>query len=115
MASLKKRTAIAVTVGLWLAAAGSAMALTHRLNRGLGARAPGFAIAPSSGDPAPVALAEQRVLYVPSIVIGAPWPHSPARVSPPASSTPVARDVSEMGCSHSRELDMGSGRVEACK
>lgn len=115
MASLKKRTAIAVTVGLWLAAAGSAMALTHHLNRGLGARVPGFEIAPSSGAPAPVALAEQRVPYVPPIVIGAPWPHRPAMVSPAAPSTPVARDVSEMGCSHSRELDMGSGRVEACK
>jgi hypothetical protein len=115
MASLKKRTAIAVTVGLWLAAAGSATALTHHLNRGLGARALGFEVARSSGAPAPAALAEQRVLYVPPIVIGAPWPHRPASVATRTPSSPVARDLSEMDCSHSRELDMGSGRVEACK
>jgi hypothetical protein len=115
MASLKKRTAIAVAVGLWLAAAGSAAALSHHLNHGLGARAPGFEVARSSGAHAPADLAEQRVLYVPLIVIGAPWPHRPASVSTPAPSTPAARDVSEMDCAYSRELDMGSGRVEACK
>ncbi len=115
MASLKKRTAIAVTVGLWLAAAGSAAALSYHLNRGLGARAPEFEVARPSGALAPAPLAEQRVLYVLPILIGAPWPHRPASVTTPAPSTPVARDGPEMECTHSRELDIGSGRVEACR
>jgi hypothetical protein len=112
MAILKQRTAINVTVGLWLAAAGSAAALTHQLNRGTDPRA---AVAWSFGEPARAPLAEQRVLYVGPVVITAPWPKSPVSVRAPAPSTPIARDVYEMGCTHSRELDIGSGRVEFCE
>lgn len=112
MAIVKQRTAIAVTVGLWLAAAGSAAALTHHLNRGTDPRA---AVALSFGAPARAAPAEQRVLYVGPVVIAAPWPKPPVSVSAPAPSTHIARDVYEMGCTHSRELDIGSGRVEFCE
>jgi hypothetical protein len=115
MAILKQRTAIAVTVGLWLAAAGSAAALGRHLSRGPDPRPPVFEGARSFGEPARAPLAEQRVLYVGPVVITAPWPKSPVSVRAPAPSTPIARDVYEMGCTHSRELDIGSGRVEFCE
>ena len=123
MTSVKTRTAIAVTVGLWLAAAGTAAAFTYHLNRGLDSQPPGQEVARSSGSvvarlsggPAPASLTAQRVLCIPTIEIVAPWPHRPARISTPAPSTPVARDIAEMGCSPSRELDIGSGRVQFCE
>jgi hypothetical protein len=123
MASVKTRTAIAVTVGLWLAAAGTAAAFTYHLNRGLDsqppgsevARSPGTEVARSSGGPAPASVTGERVLSIPTIEIVAPRPRRPARISTPAPSTPVARDISEMGCSPSRELDIGSGRVRFCE
>ena len=114
MAILKKRTAIAVTAGLWLAAAGSAAALHHHLNRRLDPQA-GSETSRSPGCPASAPLAAERVLYVPTIEIVAPWPYVSVRAGVPTPSTPVARDVSAMGCTYSRELDIGSGRVQFCE
>jgi hypothetical protein len=114
MASLKKRTAIAVTASLWLAAAGSAAAFTYQLNRRLDPQPHGVETAGSLGGRAPASLAAQRMLYVPTLVIIAPWPHRLASVNMRAPSTPVAREISEMGCRRSRELDIGSGLVQFC-
>jgi len=115
MATLKRRTAIAVTVGLWLAAAGSAAALGVHLNRGIHPGTPGFGTVRSVQGPAPATLVEPQVLSVAPVVIAAPWPQRPASASGLTPSTPVARDILEMGCAHSRELDIGSGRVESCE
>ena len=115
MASLKKKTAIAVTASLWLAAAGSAAAFAYHLNRSLDPRSHGSETFRSPDALSLAALAVQPVLYVPPLVIMAPWPHRLASVNVRAPSTPVTRDISEMGCTHSRELDMGSGIVQFCE
>jgi hypothetical protein len=70
---MKKRIAVAVTVAVWLAAFGSAAALSHHVNRAshLGT------IAEPSAPPlsaAPASLSEpvselQPVIYVPTVVI----------------------------------------------
>jgi hypothetical protein len=75
---MKKRTAIAVTLGVWIAAVGSAAALTYDLNRPLQLAS----VAPrreSPFDTANAAVAgpppEQSVLYIPDITIVGTAPH----------------------------------------
>ena len=112
MKAMKKRTAIAVTMGVWVAAVGSAAALTYELNRPVHwADANPRGVAPTGNTAHAVAqpVAElQPVIYVPAItVVG--------RVHPPAlAHRPKPVDISTMHCTAWRELDMGSGRVQVC-
>src|SRR5579863_4330726 len=109
---------VAVTVGVWLAASGSAAALTYELGRApVGQSAPAL----SARAPAPVEspalekaeATESRLLYLPPARIVAPRPrtNAVARAAPPA----VARDISGMICADWRDLDMGSGHVQVCQ
>ncbi len=118
MKPMKKRTAIAVTVAVWMAALGSAAALTYDLNR-----TPHIAKAhlanvtsqtafPSSA--APTALTQpapeaQPVLYIPTITIV-------GTLRRPVDSKQVpATDISKMRCTDWRGLDIGSGHVQVCE
>jgi hypothetical protein len=118
MMPMKKRTAIAVTVGVWIAAVGSAAALTYDLNRTPQIAKPHFAnaashpVIPSSA--APVAFVqpalEQPVLYIPTITIVGTVRR------PLDSEKPVpAADISKMTCTDWRGLDIGSGHVQVCE
>ncbi len=118
MTSMKRRTAIAVAVGVWLAAVGSAAALTYDLNRPLrsaGATLEGAVAAPLV--PVHAALSEPPseppvpVLYVstPTIVRAAP-----RRPVAPGTTKPIT-EISEMRCADWRELNMGSGHVQVCE
>jgi hypothetical protein len=114
MIVMKKRTAIAVGVGMWVAAMGSAAALTRELNRPLhwAGGTPNVA-APTSDTPAP-AVAQPAaelppVIYVPAVtVVGTV--HRPILAREPKP----AKDIAEMHCADWRGLVMGSGRVQVC-
>jgi hypothetical protein len=104
---------IALTLGVWLAALGSAGALTYDLSRPLlsadatprlAATADHGAIGARVSDLSPV-------LYVPTITVVAQRPHRAAVVTPVQKP---ATDISHMRCADWRELDMGSGQVEVC-
>jgi hypothetical protein len=113
MTEMKKSTAIAVTVAVWVAAAGSAAALAYDLNRPLSGGAASQLVVPLSAERAAVAKPAQepeRVLYIPTITIVAQAPRRPA-----VSSAPKPRDLSQMHCANWRELDLGSGHVQVCE
>ncbi len=91
MATLKKQMATALLAGAWLAAVGSAAAFGYRGRPHVPpkSREPRVAVecpsAPSSsGQTAASVLgftgesASERVLFVPSVTIAAPWPHREA-------------------------------------
>jgi hypothetical protein len=116
MAGMKKRTAVAVTVGVWVAGLGSAAALTYDLNRPLY-----YPLTTISRPAVPALDARsatviepvqelQSVLYVPTVTIVATIPR-PAAVR----RATQAVDISSMHCSEWRDLDMGSGRVQTCE
>ena len=115
MSGMKRRTAIVVGVGAWIAALGSAGALTYDLNRALplaGARselaAPVDAAPAALVEPAP---AEPPVLYVSTFtVVG----EAPRRRVVTVKPKPVP-EISQVHCAEWRELDMGSGRVRVCE
>jgi len=115
MTSMKRRTAIAVTVGVWVAGLGSAAALTYDLNRPMhlaGARSP--LAKPINAEQAAVAepvLELQPVLYIPTITVVGQLPHGPGVTREPKPAV----DISLMHCADWRELDMGSGRVQICE
>jgi len=114
MTSMKRRTAIAVTVGVWVAALGSAAALTYDLNRPMHlAGATAQLAVPIHAERAAVAesvLELQPVLYIPTITVVGQMPHRPGVREPKP-----AVDISRMQCADWRELDMGSGRVQVCE
>jgi len=112
---MKKRMAIVVTVGVWVAALGSAAALAYELNRplrvadGTSERAAPIENAESAAIARPVLA--PPVLYVPTItIVGRALPR-PAAVE---VSKPIV-DISQMHCADWRGLDMGSGRVQVCE
>jgi hypothetical protein len=112
MVAMKKRTAVAVTMGVWVAALGSAAALAYELNRPVHWAEAISKVAAPIGNAAyagaqPVAELSP-VIYVPAVtVVGTV--HRPALAPGPK---PV--DISKMHCAAWRELDMGSGRVQVC-
>jgi hypothetical protein len=105
---------IALTLGVWVAALGSAGALTYHLSRPL----PSADATPGMAAPANLGhglIAEQvselsPVLYIPTITVVGQRPHR-AVVTPEKNA---ATDISHMRCEEWRELDMGSGQVEVC-
>jgi len=111
---MKKRLAIAVTVGVWLAALGSAAALSYHWNRAshltsvAEPSAPPLSAAPASFSE-PVS-ESQPVIYVPTLTIRG-RPHEPST----RSSSKQTVGMSEMNCADWRGLDMGSGRVRVCE
>ncbi len=112
MASFKK-AAVAVTLGVWTSALGSAAALAFVLNRPL---EPRILPEPSTAHtsvghllgPAPV----EPLVQAPTVVRVAP----PARKPPAArpATPPEPRDLGQMKCNEWRELQVGSGRVQVC-
>jgi hypothetical protein len=110
-----KRVLVALTVAVWLAAAGSAAALTYELNRPLTVRETGspprpvFATARDTNVirtsvPAPV-------LQLPTVTIAGRAAH---RAVPDRTSRPPT-DIAAMRCKDWQELQMGSGRVQVCE
>jgi hypothetical protein len=114
MTTMKRRTAIAVTVGIWLAAAGSAAALTYDLNRPLHlAKTTSLRAAPVDAMHAAAPVPEiESVLVIPTITVVGRAPRNRNRTVAPE---PKAREISDMVCSDWRDLDMGSGRVQVCE
>lgn len=119
MGAMNKRTAIAVTVGLWIAALVSATALAYELNRTPHLAGPHMANVTSQfATPAPAARTvlaptapeSQSVLYIPTVTIVGLFRRSVDSEKP----TPRA-DISEMQCTDWRGLDIGSGKVQVCK
>jgi hypothetical protein len=113
MTEVKRNTAIAVTVAVWVAAVSSAAALAYDLNRPLSGRAASQLVVPLPAARAAVAKPTQElepVLYIPTITIVAQAPRRPA-----VSTAPKPRDLSQMNCANWRELDLGSGRVQVCE
>jgi hypothetical protein len=119
MRALTKRALVALTVSVWIAAVGSAAALTYDLNQPLQWRtAPSDASPPAGASPvlaavapaAPVAAREEAVLRIPTVTIV-------GRIAPRAvpAPAPTTRDISEMRCKEWRDLDMGSGHVQVCE
>jgi len=105
---------MALTLGVWVAALGSAGALIYDLSRPL----PSADATPRVAEPANLghdAIVEQvselsPVLFIPTItVVG----QRPLRALVTAGKRP-AIDISHMRCADWRELDMGSGQVEVC-
>jgi hypothetical protein len=115
MTGMKRRTAIAVGVGLWIGGLGSAVALTYDLTRKLPlAGATSQPAAPINASGAALAVPVSGlppVIYVPTITIVAQGPHRSAVVREPK---PV-KEIGQMQCADWRELDMGSGRVRVCE
>jgi hypothetical protein len=110
MVVMKKRTAIAVTMGVWVAALGSAAALTYELNRPLHWAGVMSQLVAPIRNTAYGAVAElQPVIYVPTVtVVGTLKDAARARGPKPT------KEISKMHCADWRELDMGSGRVQVC-
>lgn len=120
MLTMKNRTAVAVTLGVWLAAIGSAAALTYDLNRPLlpepvTARLVEPLHAAHSAAITEATSPREHLLVVPTITLVAQnvqRTHAP--VVNEAVATPSLRDISQMHCADWRELDMGSGHVQVC-
>jgi len=115
MTSTKRRTMIALTLGVWFAALGSAGALTYDLSRPLQSAnaTPQLAAATNLDHCAIGAQVSDLapVLYIPTITVVGQRPHGAAVVTP-VQKPPT--DISRMHCADWRELDMGSGQVEVC-
>jgi hypothetical protein len=105
---------IAVTVGVWVAALGSAGALTYDLSRAVpSAGATSLLAAPVNLGHA--ATTEQvselsPALYIPTVTVVGKMPHRAVVTPGPKPAT----DIFHMRCAEWRELDMGSGQVEVC-
>jgi hypothetical protein len=114
MNPMKKHTALAVTVGVWIAALGSAAALTYDLNptpRPAPEAPSGLtATTPKPSLPVKPAAEPSPVLMIPPVTIVAAVPRAPVAK---AAKPPV--DITAMHCADWRSLDMGSGRVQVCQ
>jgi hypothetical protein len=101
----------AITVFVWIAAVGSAAALTYNLNRPL--------VYPNDGAPPPP-ISSPAVLALESAAITMPTPEihvATAAGRRAAVPSPVAReprDIAAMHCSEWHELQAGSGHVQIC-
>jgi hypothetical protein len=118
MRPMNKRTAIAVTVSVWIAALGSATALAYDLNRTPHLARPHSAnvtsqfATPAPAAPtvfAPPAPEVQSVLYIPTITIVGSMRRADSEKPAPRA------DISEMRCTDWRGLDIGSGHVQVCE
>jgi hypothetical protein len=116
--AMKKRALVAITAGVWLAAIGSAAALTYDLNRPLHADKPlrdNHAVtdtaAPSTEAPRPPTKeATPTVQMMPTFtVVG--YVHAPRASHPAPKPLP---DIAKMHCGQPRQLEMGSGHVQEC-
>jgi hypothetical protein len=115
MLAMNKKAASAVTLGVWVAALGSAAALAFTLNRvphgpdvASQVAAP-FAAAPAPAGPVAEPPSESpSVLYLPSFTIVG----QVHRALPTPHPTP---DIAKMHCTDWRGLDIGSGRVQVCE
>jgi hypothetical protein len=117
MSTMKKHTAIGVTVSVLVATLGSAAAVAYDLSR-----TPRLPSATSElaapFKPAPAGFAQpvsglQPVLYIPTLTIVGRF-HPPPVVRA-ARALKAAADTAQMQCTSWRELDMGSGRVQVCE
>jgi hypothetical protein len=117
MLAMNKRTVSAVTLGVWIAALGSAAALAFTLNRaphGLDmssppAEVPLTTVSASAAFPQTVSELPS-VVYVPiATIVG--QVHRPLAS---AQRTP-ATDIAKMHCTDWRGLDIGSGHVQVCQ
>jgi hypothetical protein len=114
MANKKIPTAIAVTLGVWIAALGSAAALTYDLNRPLYARG-------TTGPPIEVPLNQTQLAPAKRISVAQPVldvrPFTIiGRYRPTLPRVPKTFDnLSGKKCADWRELEMGSGRVQLCE
>jgi hypothetical protein len=115
MTDKNRRTMMAVTLGVWVAALGSAGALTYDLGRPLqpAAGAAWRLMEPVNANRAGIAEPVSDlspVLYIPTITVIGQLPHRVVvtRLAEPAT------DVSRRHCAEWRELDMGSGQAEVC-
>jgi hypothetical protein len=117
--AMKKRALVAATVGVWLAAIGSAAALTYDLNRPLHAEGrlqdnqavTDTAAASTEAPRPPVKEATSTVQRMPTFtVVG--YVHPPRAAHPAAKPPP---DISKMQCGQWRPLEMGSGKVQECE
>jgi|SRR5580658_84468 hypothetical protein len=110
---------VAFTVSVWLAASGSAAALTYELGRAsVGQSAPALSARAAASVESPALeraeSIESSLVYLPSArIVATPRPrlNAVARGAPQA----VARDISAMICADWRDLDMGSGHVQVCQ
>jgi hypothetical protein len=119
MATPKKRILV-LTASVWLAASGSAAALTYELNRPLSTDgAVQVSTAPSSAAPllpiGPEGVGTASVYLAPVTGVGRP-PQRRAAVGSESRETGAAhRDIGAMRCADWRDLDMGSGHVQVCE
>ncbi|HEV3192572.1 MAG TPA: hypothetical protein VGY54_18815 [Polyangiaceae bacterium] len=115
--AIPRKRIMAITVGVWLAAAGSAAALTYELNRPLVEHPSPAANVPGTSAASPLTLTDRAdaresfVLQLPPITIVGPVPHRPLATR----AEKKARDISAMRCAEWRDLDMGSGHVQVCQ
>ena len=114
--AIPKKRILVVTASVWLAASGSAAALTYELNRPLFADVPAR-ISPAPESPAPLLPGDSEVpgaatVYLaPVQVVG----HAPQRPATARLGASVGhRDIRAMRCADWRDLDMGSGHVQVC-
>jgi hypothetical protein len=113
MVPMKKRTALAVTLGVWVAALGSAAALTYDLNhapRIAQHSAPEVNAITFPAAPIVPTAEPQPVLMIPTVTIVARAPRAPA-----TKAWKPRVDIETMHCADWRSLDMGSGRVQVCE
>jgi hypothetical protein len=110
-----RKPVAALTVAVWVAAAGSAGALTYELNHGLrvgqtvSPQQPVFATVPAE-DVAP-ASPPIPVLQVPTVrIVG----HAARRAAMEPTVRPPT-DIAVMHCKDWQELQMGSGKVQVCE
>jgi len=128
MAPLRRRTVLALTAIVWVAAIGSATGLAYALNRPLKVRAipeTQTATAEVASTPAlevptvNVTPATENTLSIPTLTITAKAPQrmvTPRLVAPePLAAPEPLPDIAKMKCAEWRELDMGSGRVQICE
>jgi hypothetical protein len=113
MATLKRRTALAITAAVWITAIATAAGLAHALNRPIDSPAPLVQLAPR--EPIQERLVDDSsssapILTIPPVTIVA---HTHRRAASPAPVRP--RDIAEMRCAEWRTLDMGSGHVQVCE
>ena len=115
--AIPRKRIMAVTVGVWLAAAGSAAALTYELNRPLVERQASAATSPRLLTASAATVVdgaeptESFVLQLPPTTIVARAAHRPVT----ARAEKATRDISTMRCADWRSLDMGSGHVQICE
>jgi hypothetical protein len=115
MVPIRNRTALAVTFGVWIAALGSAAALTYDLNRtphltGVTSQ-PKMPTTTAPPVVVPAASELQPVLSVPTITIVGSIRRSVANAPKPERAV----DISQMHCADWRGLDIGSGHVRVCE